>query len=169
MLCKGKGMSDPLLTPGTLSKQLSPVDRQLLCWLAPRADTPASRDLAEPPEPGWQDLIHKAVLLKVGPIVYKNIKQFHRQHPGVVPVAAVKRLQSHYQANVAKNLQTNFELGRICSILHQQHIPVILLKGSCLINGVYRDIGLRTMNDVDLLFRKAIFTGPLTWMYTPAK
>lgn len=106
-------------------------------------------------ESGWQDLIHRAVLLKVGPFVYKNIKRFHERHPGVVPASVIKRLQGHYQANVAKNLKTNIELGRVCKILHQEGIPVILLKGSCLINGIYRDVGLRTMNDVDLLFRRA--------------
>jgi hypothetical protein len=45
------------------------------------------------------------------------------------------------------------ELLEVLDILNDNEIPVIILKGAHLAELVYEDIGVRTMGDVDLLFK----------------
>ncbi|MEX0685338.1 MAG: nucleotidyltransferase family protein [Balneolales bacterium] len=59
-----------------------------------------------------------------------------------------------YAGQVARNnLRFFSELNKYLTHLEKDNISVILLKGAWLAQGIYSSIGLREMNDMDLLFR----------------
>jgi putative nucleotidyltransferase-like protein len=61
------------------------------------------------------------------------------------------RCEALYVQNVARNTWLLAELERVLGALRGAGIPVILLKGAAIARGLFGDIGLRPMRDLDLL------------------
>lgn len=121
---------------GLLSKDAQKVD------VASLADLSAQN---------WQDLLALATLQQVTPLLWHRLKQ--KDLDKIVPAAAVTSFREATRRNVINNLRLNEQLGVLLSALQTEKIPLILLKGIVLSNAVYENIGLREMNDIDVLAR----------------
>lgn len=81
-----------------------------------------------------------------------------------VPAEVQADLAEAYRRTSLQNLRKQGLLRRILLAAREAGVPVLLLKGAFLAPWVYGDLGLRPMNDLDLLCRKedeAALTGLL--------
>ena len=62
-----------------------------------------------------------------------------------------------YWGNKARWLVRENQLKKVLSAFHRQGLSVIPLKGAAFLGALYRDIGLRSMSDVDLLVQPENF------------
>lgn len=97
----------------------------------------------------WHELISWALQQKVAALFYHRLRQHGLTE--MMPDALHKQLKSYYQRLVVHNLMLYKQLHTLLKRLHQDEIPVILLKGAHLGGAVYPEIALRQMGDVDLL------------------
>jgi hypothetical protein len=65
-----------------------------------------------------------------------------------------ERLHRIYLVHLGRNTRRLHRLGKLLRLLEQAGIRVAVLKGAHLAEAVYRNIGLRSMNDLDILVRK---------------
>lgn len=98
----------------------------------------------------WERLIALAQQHNVAPVLYARIKK----RGGPPPPVIAEQLRQIYLASAIRNLNLFQELGKILRVLQAANIPVIPLKGACLAEKVYGNIGLRPMGDVDLLIKQ---------------
>jgi len=119
--------------------------RHLLDLLAPRGATPAPV-----PDDAWEGLLALADRLEVQPLLYSRVRN---QEGLTVPPSALEALRHAYLRTTFANTQLYHHLGVLLSEARAAGIPVIVLKGACLAEVVYGDIGLRPMCDVDLMTR----------------
>lgn len=61
-----------------------------------------------------------------------------------------QRLYTIYYLTIRHNLKLIHALNEILKSLMQSQIQVVLMQGISLLQNVYRDIGLRPMNDIDM-------------------
>lgn len=66
----------------------------------------------------------------------------------------MRQLKKSYDDIVVRNMYIYATLARLLPQFTQQGIKCIVLKGAMLADTVYGDIGLRPMQDIDLLFNK---------------
>jgi hypothetical protein len=99
----------------------------------------------------WNLLMQKAVWHRI-PLLVSH----HLRSPALsmfVPEVIWERLDSLYYQGLARNMVLQSELARFISACNNHNIPVIVLKGAALLESIYRDISLRSMNDLDILVR----------------
>jgi hypothetical protein len=99
----------------------------------------------------WDSLLKKANLQRLTPLV-----TYHLRSPdlaGLVPKSILVKLKGIYYQSLARNMLLQEELSRLLSALNNENIPVIILKGSALLDIIYQDISLRPMSDLDILVR----------------
>lgn len=70
-----------------------------------------------------------------------------------VPAFVAARLRDHYRATVLRNRMLLGALEEITALCAAKDIEIIPLKGATLARRLYRDPGLRPMQDLDLLVR----------------
>jgi len=112
-----------------------------------------------------------AATQRVMPLLWHRLRQ--KGLDEAVPVNTAQALREASHRNTVRNLRFYGELHRLLSALKPEGIPVILLKGIFLAEVVYGNMGLREMNDIDVLARPADLTriaDILTGMgYTPGQ
>ena len=59
-------------------------------------------------------------------------------------------LYTTYYLTIRRNLKLIHALNQIARKLNEKGVPVVLMQGISLLQQVYRDIGLRPMNDMDI-------------------
>jgi hypothetical protein len=99
----------------------------------------------------WDLLLKKAAWHRLTPLVSYHLRSQELSH--LVPESIMTRLQSIHYASLARNMVFQNELGRLLAAFNKESIPVIVLKGSALLDTVYLDISLRVMSDIDILIR----------------
>jgi hypothetical protein len=99
----------------------------------------------------WSNLLAFAAMQRITPLLWHSLRQKNLET--LVPETAAVQLQSASRRNTLKNLRFNGELSCLLTALKTENIPLILLKGIVLSNNVYENIGLREMNDIDVLAR----------------
>ncbi len=104
--------------------------------------------LPDPQLIDWSDLLRLSEAHTVTPMVYKALRDLP------IPDAAAKRLRSTYEVSVASSLAQSGELARVASLLQQQSVPVVAIKGPLLSQYLYGDLGSRTSGDIDLLAKR---------------
>lgn len=106
----------------------------------------------------WGYLIRRAVEEGVDSLLYYNLKKITQglnpPCPPFIKGSAGELLSAQYYSNLISNIHLLDEFYEVLKRLHQMGIQVILLKGVFLIEGIYKNIGLRPMSDVDILVRK---------------
>jgi Uncharacterised nucleotidyltransferase len=100
-------------------------------------------------EAGWQRFGALAAEQRVRPLV----RAFLITQGGDlgIPEPISRALEDQCRQITARILFRQAEAVRIVQALTAANIPVIVLKGACLANLVYRDVALREMHDLDLL------------------
>lgn len=113
---------------------------------------PGSDSLEAPPIPGavrWDRLLELAAWHRLTPLVWRYLRG---DAAGIaVPIGVMDDLHQMAMATTARNLNLQVELDRVLAVMASEEIPVMLLKGAALIESVYPQIGLRPMDDLDLL------------------
>jgi len=99
----------------------------------------------------WDELFNTAASQQIAPMVYKRLTEIPERTR--VPKEIMSKLTIAYHGNIARNMYLNAELVPVLQACKEQGADVMLLKGAALTGTVYRDIGLRTMGDIDLLVR----------------
>lgn len=102
---------------------------------------------------GWQDIIALATTQRVLSLLWHRLKQ--RGAAEAVPKDVAELMRQFERRNTMHNLLYYRELRLLTSALQSENIPVILLKGIYLADAVYENIGLRQMNDIDLMVHPA--------------
>jgi hypothetical protein len=72
-----------------------------------------------------------------------------------VPPAVMKSLRDVVRDTTKRNLQRQVELDRVLGAFGAEGIPAMVLKGAALLESVYPEVGLRPMNDLDILVPRA--------------
>lgn len=88
----------------------------------------------------------------VAPLLYHRLKTASLQEH--VSQEIFQTLHRAYLRNAARNMRLYHELAQTLTLLREQNIPVIILKGAYLAEIVYGNIALRTMGDIDVLVPK---------------
>ena len=101
----------------------------------------------------WQELVMLAASQRVRPLLWHRLKQ--KEMTELLPADVVAWLRESFRQNSMRNMRYHQELRRLLSALQTEHINLILLKGIYLADAVYGNLGLREMNDIDLLARPA--------------
>lgn len=96
----------------------------------------------------WLTLLRQARWYSLGPLLYQRLI---RERQGLVPPEYDQLLRQDYYQTVKNNMRAYHLLGQVLQRSQEAGIQVLLLKGAYLAEQVYRDIGLRPMDDLDLL------------------
>jgi len=104
----------------------------------------------------WQNLLALAAMHGITPLLWHRFEQ--KGLDKVVPDAAAATFRAALRRNAMNNLRLNGELRFLLTALNAENISLILLKGIVLANTIYENIGLREMNDIDVLARPADLT-----------
>jgi hypothetical protein len=136
------------VSPRTGNERLSSVNRLLLDALA--AELAHERLELEPPsgwsDETWADLLASADWQRVTPA----LSGLPSDHPAV-PDWAIDQIRAAETAFVARRLMVDAARARALRLLDDAGIPVMLLKGSALVECVYPPSLWRDMSDVDVL------------------
>ncbi len=84
-------------------------------------------------------------LLKAG--LLETLNPHHKQ-----------KLYTTYDLTIRHNIKLIHALNEILKALVQKQVPVILMQGISLLQQVYKDIGLRPMNDIDIWVLPNLYT-----------
>jgi len=105
--------------------------------------------------------------VRIVPLLYRNLVRLG------VPTAQVARYGSVYRHSWASNRLAFLASARALAALREAGIPTLLLKGAALTILHYRDVGVRSMGDVDALVpparigEAAAVLERLGWIATP--
>jgi len=124
----------------------------LLYCLRKDSDGTRGSRLKELSNSDWEPIVQESNRHGVTPLLYHRLKTLHPGTP--IPNEVEQRLRRSYLESVSRNMGLYYKLGKVLEILRHENIPVIALKGAHLAGVVYASIGLRPMNDVDLLVHK---------------
>jgi hypothetical protein len=97
-----------------------------------------------------------AATQRVRPLLWHRLKQ--KGLDKAVPAVAAEALREVSRQNTLHNLRLYGELRCLLSALESEGISLILLKGIFLAEAVYNNMGLREMNDIDVLARPGDIT-----------
>jgi hypothetical protein len=98
-----------------------------------------------------QDFLSLAKTQRVSPLLWHRLKQ--KGLDKALPINVAEDLSDVSRQHILHNLRLYGELRRLLFALKSEEIPLILLKGIYLADAVYGNIGLREMNDIDVLAR----------------
>ena len=104
----------------------------------------------------WQALLALAATQRVRPLLWHRLRQ--KGLDKALPIKAANELREAARRNTLRNLRLCGELRHLLSTLKSEAIPLILLKGIFLAEAVYGNMGLREMNDIDVLARPVDLT-----------
>ncbi len=97
----------------------------------------------------WKNITITAIVLGLAPLLHWHLKQLDFAPP---PLALAKLGVTH-QAHTKRNQAIARQLDEILTKCAAQQIDVLVLKGALLAPLAYPEVGLRPMNDIDLLFQ----------------
>ncbi len=101
----------------------------------------------------WDGVIQLSARHGVTPLLYKRLRTLS---PGTtIPAGIVQRLREAYLHSSARSMSLYHEISKVLTVLQNDGIPVIVLKGAHLAEVVYGNTALRPMSDVDLLVKRA--------------
>lgn len=103
--------------------------------------------------PDWTYVLEHAVINRIAPLVYAHLNSSGCP----VPEYVLNNLKSTCEQIKIKNALLLAELGRIIPALACKNIKIMVLKGTALIDMIYRDPALRQMRDIDVLIREKDF------------
>jgi hypothetical protein len=99
------------------------------------------------PNPDWRIIFNLAVREGVAGLLYHQLKNKD------IPESFLNSLKGYYQRIAALNLIYIKALEQVEDALKNEGIKVLVLKGASLLDIFYPGIGMRPMDDIDLLVR----------------
>src|SRR5208283_596013 len=119
----------------------------LLSFFRAQKETQPLTNLAES---DWSEVVQLAIRQRMAPLLYAQLKTFPAQD---IPGRFFKRLEREYLNSAMTNMVIFTEFSRVFTVLHENDLPFIALKGAHLAEGVYSDPALRILTDLDILVR----------------
>ena len=101
----------------------------------------------------WEQFLDLAGKHNLIPLVFARLKSLGLSH--TIPTAIIEKMRQAMLTNATRNAIFLHEAKTIIEALQEANIPVIGLKGLYLLENIYPDISTRTMNDLDLMVKKA--------------
>ncbi len=135
--------------------QISETDRILLFFLSSgvfEAHDFSGHDLKDLTVQEWNKISNRSLYHGVAPQFYITLKDYWKSKI-IIPSEIMQQLKNVFMINTALGLRRYYELVNVLQILNEHSISVIVLKGACLANLIYKKMGIRTMSDVDLMFK----------------
>jgi len=142
------------MKPDHRPQQARVEDELILCCSRTQGDEKTSdriRALLKN-EIDWSYLKKRGRWHGIMPLLYVNINQACN---GEVPEDLRRKLKEHYMASSRQNLVLAGELIRLLRLFESNGIPIIPYKGPALAVMAYRDLTLRSFDDLDILVHKA--------------
>ncbi len=102
-------------------------------------------------ELNWPLIKKRSTTLGISSLLYKHICD--NKYKSLIPGDIWEYLDEEYRRISIKNIRNYSQLSKIIAQTGQSGISLIGLKGIFLANYLYKDIGLRQMEDMDLLCR----------------
>lgn len=100
----------------------------------------------------WEEVLEIAISNGIAPLLYHNMKKIHESH--FIPQEVMDQLRKYYYKNLVRNMDFYTELKKVLNAFYEKGVEVIVLKGAALAETIYANIGLRHMNDIDLLVQE---------------
>lgn len=126
---------------------------ELLCYcLSMETGTIRTGKLKQLSVSDWEHIIRQSIRHGVAPLLYQRLKT-HSSGTSI-PADITQQLREMYLRSAADSMRRYHQLSKVLTLLQNEGIPVIVLKGAHLAQVVYGNPALRPMADVDLLFRK---------------
>lgn len=97
----------------------------------------------------WQEFLTIAATQRVTPLFFHQLKK--KGLDQAVPPEVYASLRDVYLKNTMRIMKISAQSRLVLKTLNSEGIPTIPLKGIVMANSVYENIGLREMNDFDLL------------------
>jgi hypothetical protein len=97
-------------------------------------------------------LIEAAIQEGLAGFLYKSLPK--SDSPGFLDPLQTSILESAYYRTLRANLLLIRDLKEVLHELNQRNIPMMLLQGMDLLHGIYEDIGLRPLTDIDVWIRE---------------
>lgn len=101
----------------------------------------------------WDGFLSLAAEQRIRPLLYQRLKE--RGLAEAVPERVLSALQAAQRQTLLRTMRFQAELANLARTLAEQKIPLIALKGIWLAQTVYGNLGMREMNDIDVLVRRA--------------
>ncbi len=127
----------------------TPIIQLLLDCLHQDRNRVSADRLATQSAQEWETLFVLAKEQRVAALLFHRLKSGGLISGGGEEVLI--KLRDFYKQNTLRNMSLFGELHRVAKALQFENIPVILLKGMHLATVVYDNMGLREMNDIDLM------------------
>ncbi|MEE9274022.1 MAG: nucleotidyltransferase family protein [bacterium] len=105
-----------------------------------------ARGASEASEAVWCEAVEEALRRGAGGLLFHHLRA-----AGVEPPA---ELRAEHRRIAISNAAWEAELRRLGGALREEGVRVLLIKGAALQESVYRDAGLRRMDDVDWVVRQ---------------
>src|SRR5205085_4579678 len=102
----------------------------------------------------WERVLELADWHRLGPLLWGLLSQ--DPFKASVPPDTLAALRMSAMTTAASNMNLQLQLDRVLAALAKETIPVMLLKGAALIETVYPSVGLRPMEDLDLLVPRSL-------------
>ncbi len=100
----------------------------------------------------WNYVVETSCRHGVAGFVFRNTADYIEKKTCVSPW--YNQLQDQYHKTAYKNLLFIREYNEITRTFTRGNIPLIALKGIALLNCIYKNVGLRSMSDIDILVGK---------------
>ena len=130
-----------------------PIDTPIIAGLLILLHTdPPAGDLAEAlalNEAQWTSVVALATDEHVHPYLYWNLQRLAAL--SALPEAQRQQLHAGYMGNTARNRALLHYVEQILTAFAARNLPVIVLKGTYLVDQIYPSPGARAVGDTDLL------------------
>lgn len=103
----------------------------------------------------WYEVVEMSLKNKVLPLVWNNLKLRGFTENDFIPYRLQQVLQFHYLGTKERNKKYFESMKVILAKMNDIGVECIPLKGAYLIPEVYKDNGVRTVNDIDFLIKKS--------------
>jgi len=117
-----------------------------------RLDQKAKNRLRTFSNDNWEGVLRQARRHLLAPFLHRTLTDLKNEIN--IPTYLLDTLYQSYLNNTVRNVRSFYALSDVLRKLEKNGIPFILLKGAHLNELVYKDPGLRIMEDIDILFKK---------------
>jgi hypothetical protein len=134
----------------TLNLSGIPKELRLLINIISDKENIDTQNHSVPSDIDWDLFLELAIHHRLYPNLAVKLRSLHIQS---IPENIVKRINQYYQHNAYLMLQFTSEMSYINSLLNENGVRTLFLKGPILATELYGDISLRTSSDIDLLIQ----------------
>ena len=128
---------------------------ELLLFFLRSETNPTDFQIKDISDSDWDGFVQESIRQRIGGLLYQRLKSLPPDNG--IPSRVIQELRQQYFDTALRNMQLFHELHKVLEALQESDVSVIVLKGAYLAQGVYGNIALRSMGDVDILVRKEDF------------